>query len=312
MKRQKWLKWTAWTLLVVGGVAVLRTGVATTCYIPSGGMENSLLPGDHILVNRWSYGWRLPLMGWLGYHRWCTAKGERGDIALFNHPAEVQTADISRRALYIGRLLGLPGDTLYVDSLYNVDASAQLAPDNQTLYAYDPTMEQKMDSLLVRLTWKNRLLSADTARHIRSFSRYEHYLLQQASDCDRWLFPLTGAGNDSLMRPLVVPAKGQRVKVTPWNITLLRNTLVLHEHRQAEIRYGQLCVDGIPVSSCSFTQDYYWVGTNNPVNLSDSRLFGFVPQSHLIGRATRIWLSQQPGHGLFGGYRWDRVGLPVK
>ena len=42
----------AWGLGVLAVVLLLRGGVATSCYIPSSGMEQSLLPGDRILVSR--------------------------------------------------------------------------------------------------------------------------------------------------------------------------------------------------------------------------------------------------------------------
>ena len=313
MKRKS-LRWMAWGVAVVVMVALLRSFVVTSCYIPSGGMENTLLPGDRLLVSRWSYGLLWPFWGNEAEHRWGYDVGRRGDIALFHHPAEAPDCPINRRPLYIGRLVGLPGDTLLVDSLFNVHQAQQLSPDCQQLYAYSPVREKQMDALLAKLSLShNRLLAADTLRYIRSFSRYELYLLQQAAAPDglSWLHPLDEVASDSLLQPLVVPSKGSRIKVTPWNITLLRNTLVLHEHRRATIEHGYLCVEGIPVSACTFTQDYYWVCTNNPVNLSDSRLFGLVPHSHLTGRATHIWFSQQPGHGLFGGYRWSRIGIPV-
>ena len=33
-----------------------------------------------------------------------------------------------------------------------------------------------------------------------------------------------------------------------------------------------------------FTKDYYWVSANNAINLSTPRLFGFVPEDHIIAR----------------------------
>ena len=51
-------------------VVLLRGCVATSCLIPSSGMENSLYQGERILVNKWSYGLRLPCMKWTGNHRW--------------------------------------------------------------------------------------------------------------------------------------------------------------------------------------------------------------------------------------------------
>lgn len=107
--------------------------------------------------------------------------------------------------------------------------------------------------------------------------------------------------------PVIVPGKGKPVRVYPWNRTLLCNTLVLHENKQAEIKNDTLYVDGKPVQHCYFTKDYYWVGANNSINLSDSRLFGFVPKDHIIGKASLIWFSKKPETGLFNGYRWKRM-----
>ena len=94
-------------------------------------------------------------------------------------------------------------------------------------------------------------------------------------------------------QPIMVPLKGIEVPVRPWNATLMRNTLTLHEGQQAEVRNGKLYIDGKETPHCNFTQNYYWVMTDNESTLSDSRLFGFVPEDHIIGKATRIWFTTQ-------------------
>jgi signal peptidase I len=87
---------------------------------------------------------------------------------------------------------------------------------------------------------------------------------------------------------------------------------VMHEGKQAEIKNDTLYVDGKPTQHCYFTKDYYWMGSNNTVNFSDSRLFGFVPQDHIIGKASIIWFSKEKETGLFDGYRWNRFFRTVK
>ena len=147
---------------------------------------------------------------------------------------------------------------------------------------------------------------------MRSFSRYEYYLLEQAmngKEC--FVQPLSNKENTD-PNPLIVPGKGQFIRVYPWNITLLRNTLVMHEGKQAEIKNDTLYVDGKPTKHCYFTKDYYWMGSNNTINFSDSRLFGFVPQDHVIGKASVIWFSKEKDTGLFDGYRWNRFFRTVK
>ena len=73
------------------------------------------------------------------------------------------------------------------------------------------------------------------------------------------------------------------------NVVLLCNTIVSHEQKQAEVRGDTLWVEGKPATSFTFSKDYYWMASNDPVNLYDSRLFGFVPEDHIIGKAWFIW-----------------------
>lgn len=89
---------------------VLRLFVVEAFKIPSGSMIPSLMIGDHIFVNKLSYGVRLPVISkavlhWGGY--------ERGDIVVFVNPQDDHLGLLDRRD-YIKRIVGLPGDTIEV------------------------------------------------------------------------------------------------------------------------------------------------------------------------------------------------------
>ena len=305
-----------WIFAFAGAIAVvllLRGFAFTSCLIPSTGMENSLFQGERILVNKWSYGLRVPLMSLFSYHRWCERSVRKQDVVVFNNPAAIGQPTIDRREIYISRCIGTPGDTLLVDSLFSVSSpEAQFNPDKKRLYSYPATKEQLITSLMQTLSITNDgLMGSNDSTHVRSFSRYEYYLLEQAISDQNWIQPLTEKSEKEL-KPLIVPGKGKALRVYPWNITLLRNTLVMHEGKQAEIKNDTLYIDGKPTQHCFFTKDYYWMASNNSVNLSDSRLFGFVPQDHIIGKASLIWFSKEKGTGIFDGYRWNRLFQSVK
>lgn len=305
-----------WILAFAGAIAVvllLRGFAFTSCLIPSTGMENSLFQGERILVNKWSYGLRVPLMSLFSYHRWCEQPVRKQDVAVFNNPAAIDQPTIDRREIYISRCIGTPGDTLLVDSLFSVSSpEAQFNPDKKRLYSYPAAKEKLITSLMQTLSITNDgLMGSNDSTHVRSFSRYEYYLLEQAISDQNWIQPLTEKSEKEL-KPLIVPGKGKALRVYPWNITLLRNTLVMHEGKQAEIKNDTLYIDGKPTQHCFFTKDYYWMASNNSVNLSDSRLFGFVPQDHIIGKASLIWFSKEKGTGIFDGYRWNRFFQSVK
>jgi len=305
-----------WILAFAGAIAVvllLRGFAFTSCLIPSTGMENSLFQGERILVNKWSYGLRVPLMSLFSYHRWCEQPVRKQDVVVFNNPAAIDQPTIDRREIYISRCIGTPGDTLLVDSLFSVSSpEAQFNPDKKRLYSYPAAKEKLITSLMQTLSIANDgLMGSNDSTHVRSFSRYEYYLLEQAISDQNWIQPLTEKSEKEL-KPLIVPGKGKALRVYPWNITLLRNTLVMHEGKQAEIKNDTLYIDGKPTQHCFFTKDYYWMASNNSVNLSDSRLFGFVPQDHIIGKASLIWFSKEKGTGIFDGYRWNRFFQSVK
>ena len=305
-----------WIFAFAGAIAVvllLRGFAFTSCLIPSTGMENSLFQGERILVNKWSYGLRVPLMSLFSYHRWCERSVRQQDVVVFNNPAAIGQPTIDRREIYISRCIGTPGDTLLVDSLFSVSSpEAQLNPDKKRLYTYPAAKEQLVTSLMQTLSITNDgLMGNNDSTHVRSFSRYEYYLLEQAISDQNWIQPLTEKSEKEL-KPLIVPGKGKALRVYPWNITLLRNTLVMHEGKQAEIKNDTLYIDGKPTQHCFFTKDYYWMASNNSVNLSDSRLFGFVPQDHMIGKASLIWFSKEKGTGILDGYRWNRFFQSVK
>jgi signal peptidase I len=83
-------------------VLILRSFIAEPFRIPSGSMMSTLLVGDFILVNKFDYGLRLPLI-----HTKIVPLGEpqRGDVVVFRYP-ENPSVD------YIKRVIGLPGDTI--------------------------------------------------------------------------------------------------------------------------------------------------------------------------------------------------------
>ncbi|MFA6811669.1 MAG: S26 family signal peptidase [Bacteroidaceae bacterium] len=305
---KKGIKWIIAFSTVTFLVILLRVFAFTSCFIPSSsGMGNTLLDGERICVNKWSYGLRLPLMSAFSYHRWRERLVKEENIVVFNNPASKASKIIDEREVFIGRCIGVPGDTLLTDSLFsNVIRKTENNPDKKQLYVYPTTKEGQMDSLLTFLSISpNRLMGNSKQGHIRSFSSYEYYLLKQSIHGECWIKPQLQK-QITTMKAFVVPGKGLSIRVNPWNIVLLRNTLVLHEGKNAEIKNGILYIDNHPSTYCHFTKNYYWMTSGNSVNISDSRLFGFVPQDHIIGKPIFIWFSKKSETDLFNGYRWKR------
>lgn len=291
-------------LIAAALVVLIKVFAFTSCTIPSTGMENSLLRGERVIVNKWSYGLRLPLMGMTGYHRLAARGVERGDIVLFNNPAGKGT--IERRELFINRCIGLPGDTLMLNGQLIQTRDQVLSPDSKLVYAYPGEQEDLVVEAMRRVgIGDNKLVGFDRGDFLRSFSHYEIYLMRQELRGQVTFRSLQTDTADGV-HPFVVPARGRAVRVYPWNAKLLCNTIVQHEGRQARLQGDTLWVDGRRVTSYTFTKDYHWVASNNSVSLCDSRLFGFVPDDHIIGRASLIWFSKDTEEPFWHGFRWKR------
>lgn len=98
--------------------------------------------------------------------------------------------------------------------------------------------------------------------------------------------------------PLYLPQAGGYVEVQPWNVMLLRNTLALHEGKRADVHGDTLLVDGKPVRFAKLNREYHWIASDNPADLSGSKIFGLVPKHLLIGKACRVWLTRDIGRFL--------------
>ena len=298
------MRWTLWLKAVFTAPAVallVKMLLVTSCIIPSSGMENSLYQGEGILVNKWSYGLRVPFPSLWGYHRLGKNSVEKGDIFLFNNPDPRRESEwMERRELFISRCTGVAGDTLMLNRELTEIGGEVLSPDSKELYAYPSAAEDLVWEALqsIGIAEENKLVSyLSDGSYIRSFSHYEYYLMVQKLGGKVVLTPLTSKQPQEVY-PFVVPRKGMPVKVYPWNVALLCNTIRAHEHRQAEVCRDTLWVEGVPVSEYAFTKDYYWVSSNDPVNLCDSRLFGFVPEDYIIGKACLIWFTSRKGRFL--------------
>ena len=97
-----WLDWTAGLFPVILAVFLLRSFLFEPFKIPSGSMIPTLLIGDLILVNKFHYGLRLPVLNVKVSEG---SKPERGDVMVFRYPPKPSLD-------YIKRVVGVPGDEL--------------------------------------------------------------------------------------------------------------------------------------------------------------------------------------------------------
>ncbi len=114
-----------WTVGVCAVVALCRMCWATLVEVPHSNMQPSFLAGDRLLVDRWRCGLRAPFMAFHGYRRWGRQRPAKGDWVVFNMPVEGNRPDTS--ALCVGRVMGCPGDTVWMGARGRVSSHRSYA-----------------------------------------------------------------------------------------------------------------------------------------------------------------------------------------
>lgn len=106
--------------------------------------------------------------------------------------------------------------------------------------------------------------------------------------------------------PITIPKKNSTVTLTPQNISLYRRLINVYENNVLEEVNGKFILNGKEITTYTFKYNYYWMMGDNRHRSQDSRYWGFVPETHIVGKASLIWFSWQKGP------RWNRLFKSIK
>jgi signal peptidase I len=231
-------------------VLLLRSFIFEPFRIPSDSMMPTLLDGDFIIVNKYAYGLRWPVLNTRFFK---VGEPERGDVVVFRFPLDPSTN-------YIKRLVGLPGDTVQVrdDRLY---VNGTEVPFNVT-GVYD-------DGCYVNFMQASETLGEHT---------------------HRTMFCPTALDQDSTPRTAC-------------------NRKKFHAYVCGERAARSLFGEEPPYEKTVPPGTYLMIGDNRD-NSADGRVWGFVPEANLVGKATRIWFNWDLQRS--GGPLWERIGSRIE
>jgi signal peptidase I len=82
--------------------------------------------------------------------------------------------------------------------------------------------------------------------------------------------------------------------------------IVYNEGHQMKMRNDSVFIDGKADSVCIVSQPYYYMLGDNRNNSADSRVFGYIPYSSIVGRMSHILFSINTNKRLISMIRWDR------
>ncbi|MCB0706304.1 MAG: signal peptidase I [Saprospiraceae bacterium] len=106
--------------------------------------------------------------------------------------------------------------------------------------------------------------------------------------------------------PLYVPKKGASIPLNEVTVNTYRRCIEVYEGNSFQISGGKYLINGQEATSYTFTQDYYWMMGDNRHNSEDSRIWGFVPADHVVGKPLFIWFSTKNG-SMSNGINWNRI-----
>lgn len=313
LKKVKGIKFFALIFLVaLLVVLVLRTFFVQSYTVSSPQMETALSVGDRLLVDKTAYGVRLPVtilsipftfdsfLGMRSYSRLIELKyrriGEKkiakNDIVLFNNPVETNKP-LDKRSLLLSRCAAVAGDTIVVDDygLTTNGAKRASSPDILQPYTYNIEHEDSIIPVLKQFSIPARITdSADSVRRTVLLNSYEYFILNEK-------LPLYLRGcepNISESYYLVIPAKGMKIELSAFNISLYKDIISRENPDSILLVLGAQSASNF-VESYTFKENYYWFVSDNPAEAIDSRQIGFVSEKYIIGKASYIWLSSSGG-----------------
>ena len=278
--------WTKPILIAVLTALVVKLFFFEAFRIPTGSMENTLLPGDFLVVNKFGFGIKSPR-----YIPFTSieipqftiippfAKLERGDIIVFRFPGNRDEIKPYENVNYIKRLIGLPGDTIQIKNR-TVFVNGKIFPEPKTI---------KIN---------------------------KNFIIPEGQ-VNPSIFPKGAKFNEDNYGPIVVPKKGMKIKISPENIEQWL-VFIEREGHKVEQRNGKIFIDGVQSNTYTVERNYVFVMGDNRNNSLDSRFWGFVPTDNIIGKAVMIYWSWDSNISIFDlpekikSIRWERIGKILK
>lgn len=254
--------------------------------VPTPSMETTIMTGDFLLVNKLAYDLTSPrnipftniVLPFTQALKWNDPK--RGDIVVFEFPGNRDEIKNATIENYVKRCVAVPGDTLEIRNKV-LFVNGKQAPIPQHV------------------------------QYVRNYTLPEGF-------ADSEIFPKGISQNGDNYSPLVVPKKGDVIKLSIANIEQWKTFIDREFGRDVvSFRDGKVFIDGKEAGDYKVTDDYYFMMGDNRDNSLDSRYWGFVPRRNVVGKpiiAYWSWDSNIPTTSIFellASIRFNRIGKIV-
>ena len=252
-----------------------------------------------------------------------SAYGEKRGRELMNRQYHVTSRPVDKREHYVKRCVAVAGDTLQIKGgvLY-VNGVEQDYIDNQQYIYFVQTSSPFSRKSLERLN-----ISPDDAHYSKATGLYTMPLTESAVEMLGEMNNVVSVTKNESTEPFLaifpnnpaylwtednfgelwVPKKGATVALTLDNLPLYERIIKNYERHDLEVKDGHIYIDGVERTDYTFEMDYYFMMGDNRHMSADSRFWGFVPEDHIVGTPSFVWLSMDKYKPFPSNIRWDRM-----
>jgi len=240
----------------------LNSFVLASFEVPTGSMENEIMAGDFLFVNKFLYGGSTPRTIPLTNIRipWFQIPGfrevEHGDVIVFEFPGQRDEAQSPEFMFYLKRAIGLAGDSIQVV--------------NRVVY-----------------------VNGKPVPIPRNLKFNSHRVIPPGIPDSR-IFPRGSMFNEDNWGPMRVPKRGDVIPLTPQTLGQWETFIEREGHSIGIGENGKILLNGSVVTSYTVEHDYLFGMGDNRDNSLDGRFWGFIPSENIIGTPIIVYWSWDP------------------